>query len=397
MQKLSIKNIILVAAVAFGVGLLSPHISSWLTETPLLNAPVEIKEDQEPIASDEFTLRLLKAATVVQPTGNIILAPDSLATTLLQMIPLASPEVEKALQELKLSEKPLASSAYLADGAFLFADSAAGLNQEHAVRYVFETPFSEKLPETYRNINLTLQNQLGADVGTPANGETVNNKTNLLAVNGINISINWSIPVSKELTTADIFHNANGGTPQVRFMNVYSQHYAEDPMGNWKAAAIRLDRHPRTIPETPDCFLILLQPTNASNAHNMAAALTGEQFSVIRTALRESGRTCSTKLPRLNFSDGIQNSTPLLKALGIDPLFTSATPFSKLTEQAPWPFTTAWQYCRVVMKESVQAAVDNKPVPQTSEVFDCNRPFIWFLMPISSPLPPYAMGVVENL
>lgn len=397
MKKLSIKNIILVAAVAFGVGLLSPHISSWLTETPLLNTPVEIKEDQEPIASDEFTLRLLKAATIVQPTGNIILAPDSLATTLLQMIPLAAPEVEKALQELKLSDKPLVSSAYLSDGAFLFADSAAGLNRELAEQYVLETPLSEKLPETYRDINLTLQDQLGKEVGTPANGETVDNKTNLLAVNGINISINWHVPVSTALTTADIFHNANGGTPQVRFMNVYTKHYAEDPQGNWKAAAIQLDRHPRSMPETPDCYLILLQPTRASNAHNMAAALTGEQFSAIRTALRESSRTCSTKLPRLNFSDGIQNSTPLLKALDIDPLFTSATPFAKLTEQAPWPFTTAWQFCRVVMKESVQDAVDNKPVPQTSEVFDCNRPFIWFLMPISSPLPPYAMGVVENL
>lgn len=397
MQKLSIKNIILVAAVAFGVGLLSPHISSWLTETPLLKAPVEIKEDNEPIVSDEFTLRLLKAATIVQPTGNIILAPDTLATTLLQMIPLAAPEVEKALQELKLSDKPLVSSAYLSDGAFLFADSAANLNAELTAQYVLDVPLSEKLPETYRNINLSLQNQLGEEVGTPANGETVNDKTNLLAVNGINISINWSIPVSTALTTGDIFHNANGGTPQVRFMNVYSQHYAEDPLGNWKAAAIQLDRHPRSMPETPDCYLILLQPTRAGNAHNMAAALTAEQFSAIRTALRESSRTCSTKLPRLKFSDGVQDNTPLLKALGIDPLFTSATPFSKLTEQAPWPFTTAWQYCRVVMKESVQAAVDSKPVPQTSEVFDCNRPFIWFLMPISSPLPPYAMGVVENL
>ena len=100
MQKLSIKNIILITAVAFGVGLLSPHINSWLTEAPILNAPVESKEDLEPIVSDDFTLRLLKAATLVQPTGNIILAPDSLATTLLQMTHLASPEVEKALQEL---------------------------------------------------------------------------------------------------------------------------------------------------------------------------------------------------------------------------------------------------------------------------------------------------------
>ena len=65
MQKLSLKNIILIATLAFGLGLLSPHISSWLTETPLLKAPVEIKEDNEPIVSDDFTLRLLKAATVV--------------------------------------------------------------------------------------------------------------------------------------------------------------------------------------------------------------------------------------------------------------------------------------------------------------------------------------------
>ena len=49
------------------------------------------------------------------------------------------------------------------------------------------------------------------------------------------------------------------------------------------------------------------------------------------------------------------------------------------------------------MAESTQAAVDARPVPETEHTFDCNRPFIWCLMPLSSPHAPFAMGVVENL
>ena len=49
------------------------------------------------------------------------------------------------------------------------------------------------------------------------------------------------------------------------------------------------------------------------------------------------------------------------------------------------------------MAESTKAAVDARPVPETEHTFDCNRPFIWCLMPLSSPHAPFAMGVVENL
>lgn len=397
MRPLKLKDWILIGVLAFGLGLSSPYISGWLSGAPVAAAPDAPPQDTEPIASNPFTLKLLKAATLVQPEGNIILAPDSLASTLQQMLPIAAPEVEKALTDLGLPAEPQVSSAPFRDAVCLFADPAVGLHTETEQLYIAEAPFTQNPPQAFSTINLELQSLLGREIGTPANGETINSNTNLLAFNGINIQLNWYCPISARNTTPAIFYNANGSAPLVHFMSAYTQHYAEDPQGAWKAAAIRLDRSPRAMRNTPDCYLLLLQPCRESNAHTMAAELTPEQFSAIRTALRESSRSCTTRLPRLSFTGNVHSTIPLLKALGIDPLFTSAAPFAKLTDKTPWPFTTAWQYCRIVMKESPEAAVERRQAPETAESVDCNRPFIWFIMPLSSPHAPYAMGIVENL
>ncbi len=395
MLKLTPRTIILVAALAFLIGLLSPYINSWISNTPIAAAPIEPEQDRAPIVSDAFTLRLLKAATVAQPQGNIVLAPDSLATVLRAMLPLASPEVEQALNSLQLPAEQQISSTLHTEATYLFADSAAELTGEHP--HVFDEPITTDRPRAFSEINLRLQGSLGREIGTPANSDTINSNTNLLTFNGINITTHWKTPVNPANSRAGTFYNANGSLPQVLCMSVYTERYTECPQGSWKAAAIRLDRSPRAIPETPDCYLIIIQPTGNPSARPFAADLTTEQFSAIRTALRESTRSCSTLLPRLDFATPPHDITPLLQALDIDPLFTSATPFSKLTSASPWPFTGAMQYCRVRMAESTKAAVDARPVPETEHTFDCNRPFIWCLMPLSSPHAPFAMGVVENL
>ncbi len=397
MFNLSIKKIILVATAAFAMGLLYPYLVQWMEETPMAAPPIEPEQDKAPIASNEFTLRLLKAATIANPQGNIILAPDSLASLLQLMAPLSTPEVEQAIQKLQLPTEQQKSSAYHTSAAYLFADSAVSLNPELAQMYVYDVPITHDPARAFSEINLRLQSAFGKNIGTPANGETVNEKTNLLAINGVNITPQWHIAVSAEDTKASSFFNANGSMPQVRCLSMYSEHYAECPQGSWKAAAIRLHRSARALPETPDCYLIVIQPTTASSAHPMAAAMTTEQFSAIRTALRESTRSCTTLLPRLNFATPPQDITLLLKALEIDALFTSAAPFEKLTQVTPWPFNSAMQYCCINMQESTQAAVNSRPAPATGLNFDCNRPFIWFLMPLSSPHAPFAMGVVENL
>ncbi|MBR5887932.1 MAG: hypothetical protein IKZ07_06965 [Akkermansia sp.] len=397
MFNLSIKKIILVATAAFAMGLLSPYLVQWMEETPMAAPPIEPEQDKAPIASNEFTLRLLKAATIAKPKGNITLAPDSLASVLQLMVPLSTTEVEQAIKKLQLPTEQQKSSAYHSAAAYLFADSAAPLTPELAQMYVYDVPITHDPARAFSEINLRLQAAFGKDIGTPANGETINENTHLLAINGINITPQWHIAVSAEDTKARPFFNANGSMPQVRCMSMYSERYAECPQGSWKAAAIRLHRSPRAMPETPDCYLIIIQPTGTSSAHPMAAAMTAEQFSAIRTSLRESTRSCTTLLPRLNFATAPQDIIPLLKALEIDPLFTSAAPFEKLTQASPWAFNSAAQFCYINMQESTQAAVNSRPAPPTELNFDCNRPFIWFLMPLSSPHAPFAMGVVENL
>ena len=400
MAGLSIRQLLLIVALTFGLGLLSPHLKAWFLNTPLEGEPTAPEQDTLPIRSDAFTLHLLHAATVTYPEGNITLAPNSLAVNLLQMVPLAAPEVEKALTDLPLPDSSQESAAQTNEAACLFADPAANLNRELANEFTQDAPFSQDITLAFRRINIPLKLLLGDQIGTPANSTSVNNHTNLLAFNGVNITAQWSAPVSPEHTTPAPFFNANGSMPQVYIMKLHARYYAEDPMGNWQAAAIRLARDPEAPPSVPDCYLILIHPIGATSARPMAAALTPELFSTIRTALRESTRTCTTALPRLSFTASPQLITPLLKSLQIDPLFTSATPFSKLTSKAPWPFTTAYQYCRIILHESPADTLSRRSAPQPdpeSETFRCDRPFLWFLMPLSSPVAPYAAGVVENL
>ena len=400
MAGLSIRQLILVIALTFGLGLLSPQLKSWIFNSPIVGAPTAPEQDSLPIRSDVFTLHLLHAATATYPEGNITLAPNSLAVTLLQMLPLAAPEVEKALTDLPLPESPQESAAQTAEAACLFADPAADLNRELANEFTQDAPFSQNITQAFRRINIPLQILLGEQIGTPANSTSVNSSTNLLAFNGVNITARWSTPVSPEHTAPAPFYNANGSMPQVFFMKLHAQYYAQDPQDHWQAAAIRLARDPQAPATIPDCYLILIRPTGAASARPMTAALTPELFSNIRTALRESPLSCTTALPRLSFTPRPQLITPLLKSLQIDPLFTSATPFSKLTAKAPWPFTTAYQYCRIILHESPAESSSLRSAPQPapeSETFRCDRPFLWFLMPLSSPVAPYAAGVVENL
>ncbi|MBR5894567.1 MAG: hypothetical protein IKZ13_03370 [Akkermansia sp.] len=394
MTSFKLKDWLFVSALAFVLGLGWPHIYAWFAADAHPQQATTDEKANEPIKSDAFTFRLLKAAMQTSPEGNLLLAPNSLAMIFKQMHPLADPAVAQALDSLQLPENSQESAADIQEAACLFADPAAGLDPELARQYTYHASFSEDLATAFADINNALIAFTNNESALVANSDTVNRQTTLLAVNAINYTCDWLTPLSTAENSNMEFYNANGGIPMVRGMSCYAHLYATAPGGEWKAAAIRLKRVEGTPSSVPDCELLIIQPTQGVSARTFAAALTPEKFSEIRTNLRESTLSCEVKLPRLAFRQRPQNIIPTLQGLEIDALFTSATPFSKLTAKAPYPFETAYQQINIIMQE---AGSRGEQLPPQTDTLTCDRPFMWFLMPLSSSAPPHAAGILDNL
>lgn len=392
MDILKPRFLILTGIAAFSLGLSTPYIKEWWTEG---STSVTSPQDNEPITSDAFTLRLLKAALSEQPEGNLLLAPNSLAEGLHLLTTLAAPDVAEAMKNLALPEELQVSASTPGESACLFADSDGALNHDVIPELAIAAPFSQDLSEAFRTVNATIGLVIGPNIGQIATADTVSADTNILLTNAISYQVNCPPSQAESKAAAIDFFNANGRMPRVQLLSTHARHYATDPQGNWEAAAIRLPHTEGSPPAGPACYLILIRPKQATSARPFATELTAEQFNAIRTALRESTRSCTVEMPLLTFYGPAKDMTPVLKLMNIDKLFTSAAPLPELSGKSPFPFTAAYQKCRLVIKGTHPRRGDAPEAPQDTLI--CDHPFLWFLMPLSSPAPPYAAGIVENL
>lgn len=397
-MKKHIRLIILVSVMAFALGVASPYIHEWFTtpDTPTTssNLPVITAEDTAPVQTNAFSLNLLKAALTTQPQGNIILTPNSLAALMGSISELTSPAISDEIKKLGISDDLQNSAANIAETAALFADPSANLNPMLAEQYVFPVPMARNRAEGCMHINNLVRSFLGNEVGNVANSDTVPTNTSLLALYGINYTAEWASPIIQKNTSSAEFQNADGGRPVIRMLQAQEVLTASSE-GAWQAAAIRLSRAPMATQENPDCYLILITPAADSNARTFANTLTAEEFNNIRTRLRQASGGSTIKFPRLSFASHLQNMQPTLRRMGTQMLFTSPAPFAKLTAKSPYPLTALYQVNRITMKESEGAEAPLNSAPPCDFTFD--RPYLWFIMPLSSGKPPHAMGLVESL
>mgnify|MGYP003287443067 CR=1 FL=1 len=397
-MKKQIRLIILVSVIAFALGVTSPYIREWLTTpdapTASSNLPVITEEDTAPIQTDTFTLNLLKAALTAQPQGNIILTPNSMVALLGNLTELTSPAIADEIKKLRISDNLQNSAANVSETAALFADPTANLNPILAEQYIFPIPFAYNRSEACMHINNLVRSFLGDEVGNVANSDTVPANASMLTLYGINYTAEWASPIIPKNTSSAEFQNADGGRPVIRILQAQDVLTASSE-GAWQAAAIRLSRAPMATEENPDCYLILLMPAAESNVRTLASSLTAEEFNNIRTRLRQAPGGSTIKFPRLSFASHLQNMQPILRKMGIQMLFSSPTPFSKLTAKSPYPLTALYQVNRITMKESEGAEAPLNSAPPCDFTFD--RPYLWFIMPLSSGKPPHAMGLVESL
>lgn len=397
-MKKHIRLFILVSVIAFALGVASPYIREWFTtpNTPTAssNLPIITAEDTAPIQTDAFSLNLLKAALTAQPQGNITLAPNSLAALMGSLTELTSPAIADEIKNLGFSDNLQDSAASISETAALFADPAANLHPMLAEQYVFPIPMARNRAEACMHINNLVRSFLGDEVGNVANSDTVPANASMLAIYGISYTAEWASPIIPKNTSSAEFQNADGGRPVIRMLQAQDVLTASSE-GAWQAAAIRLTRAPMATQENPDCYLILLMPAADSNVRTLASTLTAEEFSNIRTRLRQASGGSAIKFPRLSFSSHLQNTQPILRKMGTQMLFSSPTPFTRLTSKSPYPLTELYQVNRITMKESERVAAPLNSAPSCDFTFD--RPYLWFIMPLSSGKPPHAMGLVESL
>lgn len=387
MQQLRTKDRIFIVILFFALGLAAPHISKWFSTPP---QEEQAQESNSPISTSPFCIKLLHTALQAQPQGNMVLLPDAMATNLYYMRRYASAEVAAELDALELPEAGQQSNAPLYDATFLFAEASGITLPRPLPEHLFDTPFSQSPAEAISLVNNAVQSYTDTEIGQLITGDNITSSTAVLATHVVSVST--ALPGTGAAAAPLQFNNANGSMPRVRACAAYAQHFAADPQGAWRAVALRIPSMPNAPRALPACHLIIIVPTTGTSARPFAAELTAEKLTAIRTALQQSATTCTVEMPTLSFRSPTQNIAPLLQQLGTEKLLTSASPFPKLSDQAPYPLSLVLQKYSISFRPSPSG--NSQP---TTENLRCDRPFIWMLIPLASPAAPYAMGIVENL
>lgn len=399
------KDALIIALAAFILGLSYPYWKGWLlssADEPGQPPPATIPLPplpEEGVPEDAFTCNLLQAALQARPEGNILLAPNSLAAILIQMRPMAGDELAGRLDALPLPETLQESAANVHEAACLFADNSQPLDSRYSGTAVLPVPFARDLPQALSDLNTTIATFTQGAIRQVADSEWTPAWTGLASVNALSFDTPWHYPVPAKGSQNADFYNADGGIQRVRMMSCKgSFRVAADPEGQWDAAALFF-QPPRThTPAQDTCCLIVILPRNGQ-ARQLAADLTPSQVAALRTALAQAPETDGCiELPSLSFQPRTQDVTPILRLLGITPLFTEPAPLPGLTQGKPLPFTRALQSCHILLNESeAQPGITPSAPEHTPPLLQLNRPFLWFIGSLTSPAPPYAAGLIEKL
>jgi len=376
--------------------------------TPTLTLP------EGGITSDTFSLKLLQAALRTD-RGNILLAPRPLATTLSTLRPLSTGKTAAALDALSLPRDSASQASTISTPepetvSVLFGDVA--LDDTDAARQdsFIRIPFRTHPAESINLVNNILSEQTDGRISYVATGDDINTSTRLLSITGTSLTGEWLLPFSSRETKPADFFNANGGMPRVRMMTCRgSLRLARAEDGSWQAVALFLRR---TSPRTNStCFVAILP--RGDSARDFARHLTPERLTTIRAALAHATPVeANIDLPRLPLRPPVQNLRPLLRQLGLGTLFTPEAELLIKEGEKPVFLSAALQQCTLLLTEigSTEAPTAT-PRPPASEHLNApsethlppeetltfNRPFLWFVGDLTSPAPPWYLGIIENM
>ena len=396
----------LAVVFSFVLGICYPYLKGWFLGKEAVPTPVRITElpAGQQVQTDAFSVRLFQY--YLQKTGdNLTIAPDATAQCLYALQMKATPQAAALFAPLQLSGKAAQSSAEIINNACLFTNKDDTIPQNDENSIVYTAPFSADATKAMQMVNGVIFRLSGGSISNMYNIITAPATTRILASAIVNFKADWHYPIYTAHTHNKTFLNADGGKKEVPFMQAKGNfRIATAPTGEWTAVAMFMRNTPQGDAAGHDsCALILIQPTVSTplSARPLAARLNVADYNNIRTALATATDTPATiSMPRIcELRTQLDMQTiPLLQDFGLGAITDSQTAsFPGLSSTTPFPLTGFAQHSIVTLSESTDDAIPPAEVSEGATSINFDRPFIWMLCPLTSPEPPYLMGVIEKM
>ena len=389
----TIRFCILGLIIGLSGALLYPSLKGQFSAAPAALTPQpELSVPEGGVVSDTFSLQLFHAALEEQSRhGSVVVTPYAL-TAWLEQLHLISPAAQQ--QEDTPAPGTSENSFHSAVGVetLLAADDSLHFTEGDAP--VLRVPFRRDYPLASAVISAIINDQLGEYMNSPV--DWVSQETRLAGAYSTVMQAPWLRPFNSADCKTDDFNNADGGMPRVEMMrcrNAFRVAEAED--GSWRAVALFMA--PQKGDAAEPLALTVILPRG--NARDFAAKLTPEQLSAIRTALVQAPLAdVSVAMPQLHIYPVGTEMKSLLQQLGFTaPFDIRQADFSPLFSDKI-AMNTVQQYVSLhVAAADTQAPKDSGIDEESRTAFRADRPFLWILGDLTTPAPPYAIGLVENL
>lgn len=400
---MNIRHSLLLITLAFGAGV---GLTLWkpdklpklaallprLLQTQPAEAPAEPPPATPPkqeICSDAFTLRLLQAAMETHE-GNILLSPHTVAENLCNLQQVSKKATHAEIEALHIPAERQHAAEEAGAVSLLFSANHLNYHADAPADCTVPVPMSSGTAGEA----LMLLNSLLADATGNAGIHFITSEhlaadTQLISYSALHLAPIWQHPMQSFKKPNADFYNADGRMPRIRTVQCSGHiRHAQAADGSWQAVALFMQLSPQSPKD--ECLLLILPGSNSARLFAQQWDL--PQINTIRQALAAAAPTpLCIELPRLVFSPPAQDLSAILQALGLKTLLTPQADLSGLAADTPLYLNTALQKCHIPITESTE----NEPSGIPDIRFD--KPFIWFIGSLSSPAPPYAVGIVENL
>ncbi len=357
-----------------------------------LHPETETQGQPQGVVSDAFSLQLFHAMLETD-TPNPAIAPLPLTDLLLHLREISAGDTRRELEQLQLSEGADPQNAPLPYGCIVAVDRDLPAG-ELRTRLVTRLPLKESVPQSLSIFNGMLCRDSNDPDGQVVDSTVLNAKTQMLAAATANAAPDLEHPFHPGDTVREAdFFNADGGLPHVDLMRCRAPlRTARAADGSWEAVALFLKNRQNGTPVA----LVAILPKGDARA--FAKELTPERLSEIRSALAAAAPQDTTlEMPAIIVSTPTRDITGLMRRLGVNAAFDAQkADFSPITPQKI-KLDALLEKERMFLTDSGTRTTPDPNVDYGERRLTLNKPFIWLLADLTSPMPPHFIGLLENL
>lgn len=348
-------------------------------------------QGQQGVVTDAFSLQLFHAMLEAD-AENPAIAPLPLTDLLLHLREISAGTTRRQLEQLQLSHGADYQNITLPYGCQVAVDRELPTG-ELRTPLVTRLPLQSSVPEALSLFNGMLCRAANDDNGQVVDSTILNKDTQMLAAATANFTAEWEHPFHPGDTVRDAdFYNADGGLPHTDMMRCRAPlRLAEAADGSWQAVALMFKGRQKG---SPVAFIAILPQ---GNAREFGRGLTPAGLSEIRTALQAAAPQDTTlEMPRINLNIPTRNLSPLLQRLGVTDIFDALkADFSPITPQKI-KLDAVLDKERLILSETGDRSTYDSNVEYGEKRLSLNKPFIWIVADLCSPMPPFFMGLMEN-